>query len=56
MAGLIIRAGIIWTIVAILLTIIGNVLAPLLPVVAGPYGHCAIDAGSASDSSQTEQP
>jgi hypothetical protein len=36
MAGLmILRAGIIWGIVAILLTIIGNVLAPLLPVVAG---------------------
>jgi len=36
MSGLMtIRAGIIWGIVAILLTIIGNVLAPLLPVVAG---------------------
>jgi hypothetical protein len=36
MSGMmILRAGIIWGIVAILLAIIGNVLAPLLPVVAG---------------------
>jgi hypothetical protein len=33
--SLILRAGIIWGIVAILLAIIGNALAPILPVVAG---------------------
>jgi hypothetical protein len=33
--SLVLRAGIIWGIVAILLAILGSVLAPILPVVAG---------------------
>jgi hypothetical protein len=33
--SLVLRAGIIWGIVAILLAIIGNALSPILPVVAG---------------------
>ena len=32
---MIVKAGLIWGIVAILLAIIGSVLAPMLPVVAG---------------------